>query len=89
MVVSNICECVAFYEYMLLILYVQWMVYIINEQILKRRFCVSTGGFLLLTFMSSLTRIVNVILLYGIGYVTEKEVFIIILYFWNSIRITV
>jgi len=39
---TNICECVAFYEYILLILYIQWMVYIINEQIPIRYSIIST-----------------------------------------------
>ncbi|CAI6350174.1 unnamed protein product [Macrosiphum euphorbiae] len=41
--VTNICECVAFYEYILLIFYIQWMVYIINEQILLRYSTISTS----------------------------------------------
>ncbi|XP_022173112.1 uncharacterized protein LOC111035695 [Myzus persicae] len=41
-VISRICECVAFYEYMLLISYIKWIVYIINEQIPKIISTIST-----------------------------------------------
>lgn len=40
--VSVVCECAAFYEYILLILYIRWIVYIINEQILLRHSTIST-----------------------------------------------
>ncbi|XP_060869244.1 uncharacterized protein LOC132944090 [Metopolophium dirhodum] len=40
--VLNTCQLVVFYEYILLILYTQWIVYKINEQIPEIRSCLST-----------------------------------------------
>ncbi|XP_060871775.1 uncharacterized protein LOC132945951 [Metopolophium dirhodum] len=40
--VMNTCQLVVFYEYILLILYTQWIVYKINEQIPEIRSCLST-----------------------------------------------
>ncbi|XP_029346974.1 uncharacterized protein LOC115034385 [Acyrthosiphon pisum] len=40
--VINTCQCVLFHEYILLISYIKWMVYTINEQIPERRSCLST-----------------------------------------------
>ncbi|XP_029341546.1 uncharacterized protein LOC107884716 [Acyrthosiphon pisum] len=40
--VLNICQCIVLCEYILLISYIKWMVYIINEQIPERRSCLST-----------------------------------------------
>ncbi|XP_029346151.1 uncharacterized protein LOC100574885 [Acyrthosiphon pisum] len=40
--VLNTCKCVVSYEYILLISYIKWLVYIINEQIPERRSCLST-----------------------------------------------
>jgi len=42
MVVLNTLKCTVFYEYILLILYIQWLVQMINERILERRSCLST-----------------------------------------------
>ncbi|CAI6352765.1 unnamed protein product [Macrosiphum euphorbiae] len=41
-VVLNICQCFCFCEYILLISYMKWMIYIINEQIPERKSCLST-----------------------------------------------
>ncbi|CAI6355245.1 unnamed protein product [Macrosiphum euphorbiae] len=41
-VVLNICPCFCFWEYILLISYMKWMIYIINEQIPERKSCLST-----------------------------------------------
>ncbi|CAI6364232.1 unnamed protein product [Macrosiphum euphorbiae] len=121
---SNLCECIVFYEYILLVLYIRWMVYIINEQIPQRHSTISTfrdmylevieclndintsiyglpaiwsfiGAnislvMLLLYYalifpslnttgcvyniMKILITLFNVILLYGIGHATEKEI---------------
>lgn len=132
--VASICACVAFYEHMLLVLYIKWIVYIINEQIPKNKSTISTyrdlylelieclndinrtiyglpgivnfiaanvgtNLFVLfykfifsrnpifedihLTFIDIITfisRSVNIILFYGIGHATTKEVFIILMY---------
>ncbi|XP_029341151.1 uncharacterized protein LOC115033180 [Acyrthosiphon pisum] len=40
--VLNTCQCVVSYEYILLISYIKWLVYVINEQIPERRSCLST-----------------------------------------------
>ncbi|XP_022162481.1 uncharacterized protein LOC111028235 [Myzus persicae] len=121
---SNTCECIALYEYILLILYLRWMVYIINGQIPKKHSTISTfrdmylelieclndinksiyGVSILLSFIGAnvsqvllilyyhvffpdswkisgvtlmtiiSTRLFNIILLYGIGDATEKEI---------------
>ncbi|CAI6348878.1 unnamed protein product [Macrosiphum euphorbiae] len=42
MMVMNTCQLVIFYEYILLILYTQWIVCKINEQILEIRSCLTT-----------------------------------------------
>ncbi|XP_060874606.1 uncharacterized protein LOC132948235 [Metopolophium dirhodum] len=55
--ISNICACVAFYEYMLLISYIKWMVYIINEQIPKNISTISTFRDLYLEVMECLNDI--------------------------------
>ncbi|XP_060847150.1 uncharacterized protein LOC132926770 [Rhopalosiphum padi] len=39
---SNVCHCVAFCEYILLILYIKWLVNKINDQILERYATIST-----------------------------------------------
>ncbi|CAI6361943.1 unnamed protein product [Macrosiphum euphorbiae] len=122
---TNIIECIAFYEYILLILYIRWMVYIINEQIPQRHSTISTlrdmylevieclndinrsiyglpaiwsfiganvsqvelilyygiifrrsdeTGYVTYIIITILTRLFNVILFYGIGDATEKEI---------------
>ncbi|XP_060847103.1 uncharacterized protein LOC132926717 [Rhopalosiphum padi] len=121
------CECGSFYEYILLILYIQRMVYMINENIPERNTCLSTfrdmylevleclnhinrsiyglpvivafifGNicdiikwtynhllfprtyindqyYFLLASIELLLKIANVIILYGVGHVTEKEI---------------
>ncbi|XP_060847138.1 uncharacterized protein LOC132926761 [Rhopalosiphum padi] len=40
--ILNLCQCVAFCEYILLILYIKWLVNKINDQILKRYSTIST-----------------------------------------------
>ncbi|CAI6356929.1 unnamed protein product [Macrosiphum euphorbiae] len=40
--VLNTCQCFCFCEYILLISYMKWMIYIINEQIPERKSCLST-----------------------------------------------
>ncbi|XP_026809320.1 uncharacterized protein LOC113551308 [Rhopalosiphum maidis] len=40
--ISNVCECVSFCEYILLILYIKWLVNKINEQILEKYSTIST-----------------------------------------------
>ncbi|XP_022169719.1 uncharacterized protein LOC111033335 [Myzus persicae] len=42
MLFLNVCQCVGFNEYILLISYIKWLVYMINEQIPERRSCLST-----------------------------------------------
>ncbi|XP_022180068.1 uncharacterized protein LOC111040455, partial [Myzus persicae] len=42
MLVLKFCQSVAFNEYVLLISYIKWLVYMINEQIPERRSCLST-----------------------------------------------
>ncbi|CAI6353903.1 unnamed protein product [Macrosiphum euphorbiae] len=41
-VVLNTCQCFGFCEYILLISYMKWLIYIINEQIPERKSCLST-----------------------------------------------
>ncbi|XP_022164773.1 uncharacterized protein LOC111029863, partial [Myzus persicae] len=117
---------VAFNEYVLLILYIKWMVYVINEQILERRSCLSTfrdmylevieclhqvnrsifglpaivdfiagnvagiiikiygfilfrrdfinDPYLVFSIIDILTKTVNILILYTIGDITEKEI---------------
>ncbi|XP_060862676.1 uncharacterized protein LOC132939498 [Metopolophium dirhodum] len=124
--VLNTCQCFVLFEYILLISYIKWMVYMINEQIPERRSCLSTyrdmylevieclhqvnrsiygvpaivvfiaanvaenilcvynnilfprdyenDTFSVVTFIWMLTRTVNVLILFMIGDVTEKEV---------------
>ncbi|XP_060858182.1 uncharacterized protein LOC132935334 [Metopolophium dirhodum] len=126
MLVSNICQSFVLFEYILLITYIKWMVYMINEQIPERRCCLSTyrdmylevieclhqvnksiygvpaivvfiasnvaeiivsiygsllfprdyinDSYLILSSICLLSKIVNILTLYMIGDVTEKEV---------------
>ncbi|XP_060872653.1 uncharacterized protein LOC132946625, partial [Metopolophium dirhodum] len=123
---TNIIECMVFYEYLLLILYIRWLVYIINEQIPQRHSTISifrdmylevteclndinrsiyglpviwsiiganvgqvvitlyygvlfplsdtTGYVAYYIIITILIKLFNVILLYGIGDATEKEI---------------
>ncbi|XP_026807044.1 uncharacterized protein LOC113549784 [Rhopalosiphum maidis] len=126
MVAASFCQCFAFYEYILLILYIQWMVYMINKQILEKgsSLCILRDmhlevveclkdinrsiyglsavvsfiasnicqiiltlyyhvifsrniyieGEFLYAIISILTRLINIMVLYGIGHATEKEI---------------
>ncbi|XP_022180076.1 uncharacterized protein LOC111040458 [Myzus persicae] len=55
--VFNVFQCIAFFEYTLLVLYIQWMIYMINEQIPKRTSCLSSFRDLYLEVIECLSQV--------------------------------